>query len=208
MSEGIAMSESTKLATLTPRQRDIFEFLKDLILNRGYGPTVREIGNEFGIRSPNGVMCHLKALEKKGLISREPHMSRAIQLADKPTRATSIAMLGQVSSGSPLKAAKEGEVVDFMDVFGTGDHACVKISDDSFSKDGIENGDFVVVRKQETCRDGDSVLALVNGRDAMIRRYFTDSKGVRLEPLTSSRKAVHSANVMVLGVIVGVVRKL
>ena len=145
-SEGIAMSESTKLATLTPRQRDIFEFLKDKILNRGYGPTVREIGNEFGIRSPNGVMCHLKALEKKGLISRESHMSRAIQLADKPARATSIAMLGKVSAGSPLKAAKEGEVVDFMDVFGTGDHACVKISDDSFSKDGIEDGDFVGMR--------------------------------------------------------------
>jgi repressor LexA len=153
-------------------------------------------------------MCHLKALEKKGMISREPHMSRAIQLADKPTRATSITMLGQVSSGNPLKAAKEGEVVDFMDVFGTGDHACVKISDDSFSKDGIDDGDFVVVRKQETCRDGDSVLALVNGRDAMIRRHFTDAKGVRLEPLTSSRKAVHSANVTVLGVVVGVVRKL
>jgi repressor LexA len=90
------MSESTKLATLTPRQRDIFEFLKDKILNRGYSPTVREIGNEFGIRSPNGVMCHLKALEKKGLISRESHMSRAIQLSDKPHRATSIAMLGHV----------------------------------------------------------------------------------------------------------------
>ena len=206
-SEGIAMSDNTKLATLTPRQREIFEFLKDKILNRGYGPTVREIGNEFSIRSPNGVMCHLKALEKKGLISRESHMSRAIQLADKSQRATSIAMLGQVSSGSPLKAAKEGEVVDFMDVFGTGDHACVRISDDSFAKDGIESGDFVVVRKQETCRDGDSVLAIVNGRDATIRRYFTDPKGGRLESLTSSRKAVYSSNVTVIGVVVGVVRK-
>ena len=116
-------------------------------------------------------------------------------------------MLGQISSGSPLKAAKEGEVVDFMDVFGTGDHACVRISDDSFAKDGIESGDFVVVRKQETCRDGDSVLVIVNGRDATIRRYFTDPKGGRLESLTSSRKAVYSSNVTVIGVVVGVVRK-
>ena len=112
------MSSNTKLATLTPRQREIYEFLKDKILNRGYGPTVREIGNEFGIRSPNGVMCHLKALEKKGLITREAHMSRAIQLSDKPSRATSVDMLGQLSANSPLTAAKEGEVVDFMDVFG------------------------------------------------------------------------------------------
>lgn len=67
---------------LTKRQQDVYEFIRDLIENRGYGPTVREIGMQFGISSPNGVMCHLKALEKKGLISREPNMSRAIQLVD------------------------------------------------------------------------------------------------------------------------------
>lgn len=197
----------TKLASLTPRQRDIYEFLKDKILNRGYGPTVREIGNEFGIRSPNGVMCHLKALEKKGLILRESHMSRAIQLADKPQRATSISLLGQAAAGHPLLAARDGEQVDFMDVFGSGDHVCVKAKDDSFSDDGIEAGDYVIIRKQEACRDGDRVLALVDGQNAVLRRYFTDSKGVRLEPLTTSKKAVHSANVMILGVIVGIVRK-
>jgi repressor LexA len=201
------MSESTKLATLTPRQRDIYEFLKDKILNRGYGPTVREIGNEFGIRSPNGVMCHLKALEKKGLITRESHMSRAIQLNDKPSRATSVALLGQVSSGSPLSGSGDGATVDFMDVFGSGDHACVEVSDDSCQSDGISSGDFVILRKQDTCRDGDRVLALVDGRDAVLRRFYTDAKGVRLEPLASSRKPIHASNVLVLGVIVGVVRK-
>jgi repressor LexA len=153
-------------------------------------------------------MCHLKALEKKGLISRESHMSRAIQLADKPQRATSVAMLGQISAGSPLAPAKDGEVADFMDVFGSGDHACVKVKDDTFSADGINAGDFVIVRKQATCRDGDRVLALVDGRNAVLRRYFTDAKGVRLEPLNSSRKAQHAANVTVLGIVVGIVRKL
>ncbi len=197
---------NTKLATLTPRQRDIFEFLKDKILNRGYGPTVREIGNEFGIRSPNGVMCHLKALEKKGLILRESHMSRAIQLADKPHRATSLTTLGSISSGSPLSMAKE-ESIDFMDVFGSGDHVCVKAKDDSFADDGIESGDYVIVRKQEACRDGDRVLALLDGQNAVLRRYFADARGARLEPLTTSKKAVHSSNVTVLGVIVGIVRK-
>lgn len=201
------MSESTKLATLTPRQRDIYEFLKDKILNRGYGPTVREIGNEFGIRSPNGVMCHLKALEKKGLITRESHMSRAIQLNDKPSRATSVAMLGQVSSGCPLTGSGDGAAVDFMDVFGSGDHACVEVSDDSFQSDGVASGDFVILRKQETCRDGDRVLALIDGRDTVMRRYYTDAKGVRLEPLVSTRKAIYANSVLVLGVIVGLVRK-
>ena len=68
--------------TLTNRQQQIYDFLRDKIVNRGYGPTVREIGNQFGIRSPNGVMCHLKALEKKGYIKRESHLSRAIQLCE------------------------------------------------------------------------------------------------------------------------------
>lgn len=198
---------NAKLASLTPRQRDIYEFLKDKILNRGYGPTVREIGVEFGIKSPNGVMCHLKALEKKGLIQRESHMSRAIQLADKPHRATSLNLLGQVTNGQPLIGAKEGDSVDFMDVFGSGDHVCVKVKDDSFSDDGIDAGDFIIIRKQSSCRDGDRVLAIVDGQKAALRRYFTDSRGVRLEPLTSSKKAIHSTAVAVQGVIVGIVRK-
>ena len=67
-------------STLTDRQRAVYEFIRDKIQNRGYGPTVREISREFGIKSPNGVVCHLKALEKKGLITREPNMSRAIEL--------------------------------------------------------------------------------------------------------------------------------
>ena len=87
----------SELDTMTKRQRMVYEFIRDKIRNRGYGPTVREIGEQFGIASPNGVMCHLKALEKKGLITREPNMSRAIQLAvplldddeDHRTRASS-----------------------------------------------------------------------------------------------------------------------
>ena len=70
------------LDQLTKRQRDVYHYIRDLIQNRGYGPTVREIGEQFDINSPNGVMCHLKALEKKGLITREPNMSRAIQLTE------------------------------------------------------------------------------------------------------------------------------
>lgn len=202
------MGEQNKLATLTPRQRDIFEFLKDKILNRGFGPTVREIGNEFGIKSPNGVMCHLKALEKKGLILREANMSRAIQLADKPKRETTLPLLGQISQGTPLSPGKDGDIVDFLDVLGSGDHICVQVADDSMSGDGIYAGDFVLVRKQSACRDGDKVLVLIDGRNAAVKRYYTDPKGVRLEPLTSSKKPVTAAHVNVLGVVLGVVRKL
>ena len=80
---------------LTDRQKDVYEFIRDKIRNRGYGPTVREIGEQFDINSPNGVVCHLKALEKKGLITREPNMSRAIQLAAEPIEERGLPLAGQ-----------------------------------------------------------------------------------------------------------------
>src|SRR5262249_11826271 len=115
-SNGVHLMISSKPA-LTTRQREIYEFLKDKIVNRGYGPTVREIGARFGIRSPNGVMCHLKALEKKGLITRESHMSRAIQLSDFPRGRTCLPLAGQIAAGRPVLAVQENERVDFAGLF-------------------------------------------------------------------------------------------
>src|ERR1700687_5835586 len=89
---------------LTDRQREIYDFIRDKIETRGYGPTVREIGLAFEIRSPNGVMCHLKALEKKGLIIREGFSARAIQLVDHRPPSAELPLLGQVAAGAPLPA--------------------------------------------------------------------------------------------------------
>src|SRR5436189_830965 len=111
-------SYSNKTAILTPRQREIYEFLKDKIMNRGYGPTVREVGNEFGIRSPNGVMCHLKALEKKGLILREEHAARAIQLVDHRPMSGGLPFLGAVAAGAPIGVADLDDRIEFSDIFG------------------------------------------------------------------------------------------
>src|SRR5947208_1974192 len=95
---------------LTPRQREIYHFIRGKIQGRGYGPTVREIGTEFHIKSPNGVMCHLKALQKKGLIHREPNMSRAIQLLDDPAmapRQTGVKLLGRIAAGPMAEAVEQ-----------------------------------------------------------------------------------------------------
>src|SRR5450631_4432333 len=100
------------LETLTSRQREIYVFIRSKIQGRGYGPTVREIGLQFQIKSPNGVMCHLKALQKKGLIHREPNMSRAIQLLDDPTSAphpTGIKMLGRIAAGPMSEAIEQAD---------------------------------------------------------------------------------------------------
>src|SRR5438093_4557877 len=97
---------------LTERQREVYEFIRHKIEDRGYGPTVREIGLDFDIKSPNGVMCHLKALVKKGLITRVPKSARAIQLADFQSRSTGLPLLGTVAAGSPVQAVENQDRIE------------------------------------------------------------------------------------------------
>src|ERR1700750_2708070 len=101
-------------AELTSRQREVFDFICEKITGRGYGPTVREIGDNFRIASPNGVMCHLKALEKKGLITREPNMSRAIQLENDDR---GLPLAGRVAAGVMHEAIEQHDRLDFDTVF-------------------------------------------------------------------------------------------
>ena len=201
------MSIAEMKPVLTSRQKEIYDFLKDKIRNRGYGPTVREIGSQFGIRSPNGVMCHLKALEKKGLITRESHMSRAIQLSESPQDRMSLPLAGQIAAGSPMLAVEQNERVDFAPLFDPEDHFCLKVKGDSMVEDQIAEGDYVVVRSQKTCRDGEIVVALVDGQDATLKRFYKERDRVRLVPANSSMKPIYSSNVEVLGVVVGLVRQ-
>ena len=194
-------------AVLTSRQKQIYDFLKDKIINRGYGPTVREIGAHFGIRSPNGVMCHLKALERKGLISRESHMSRAIQLADSPANRMTLPMAGQIAAGSPVLAEQQEERIDFSNLFNTEEHFCLRVKGDSMIEDQIAEGDYVIVRRQSSAVDGEIVVALVEGTEATLKRFYREPARIRLEPANSRLKPIYSSRVEVLGVVVGVIRR-
>ncbi len=194
-------------ANLTQRQQEIYDFLKDKIINRGYGPTVREIGANFGIRSPNGVMCHLKALEKKGLITRESHMSRAIQLCDHSQKRTRLPLAGQIAAGSPVLAVQDDEHIDFGSLFDPDDQFCLKVKGVSMIEDQIADGDYVIVHKQNVCKEGDIVVALVDGQEATLKRYYSEGDRIRLEPANSSMQPIYSKNVDILGVVTGVIRK-
>lgn len=192
---------------LTDRQQEIYEFIKDKIMNRGYGPTVREIGTAFKIRSPNGVMCHLKALEKKGLITRESHMSRAIQLTDQPQlKRTSLPLAGQIAAGSPSLAVEDLDRVDFASLFEDEDNFCLRVKGDSMIEDQIAEGDFVVVRKTNRAKDGDIVVAIVDNDDATLKRFFREKNRIRLQPANRTMKPIYSDQVSILGVVRGVVR--
>jgi len=191
---------------LTPRQDEIFEFLKEKILVRGYGPTVREIGNEFGIRSPNGVMCHLKALEKKGLIIREPNMARAIQLANQPISRSALASAGRLTATNPLEVLDNGEQLDFAPLFEDSENFAVTATGDALAGVHVADGDTVVLTRSKVARNGDIVLALVDGSSSVLRIYHKAANQISLEA-SGKTKPITSKDIQILGKAVAVIRK-
>jgi repressor LexA len=194
---------------LTPRQREIYNFIKSKIQGRGYGPTVREIGQQFDIKSPNGVMCHLKALQKKGLIHREPNMSRAIQLLNTPAglRPHGLKLLGRIAAGPPIEAVEQAEELGFEEWEDRQDKFALQVTGDSMIEAHIADGDFVIIQRQEQARDGQIVAVQDDDGEVTLKRLYRDRNRVRLEPANKAMKPIFRENVKILGTLVGVVRK-
>jgi repressor LexA len=195
---------------LTKRQRAVYAFIRDKIRNRGYGPTVREIGEKFDISSPNGVMCHLKALEKKGLISRDARMSRGIQLAAEPIHDHGLPLAGQVAAGVMHEAIEQDESVDFGKMFDSPkrNQFVLKVQGDSMIEAQIDDGDYVVIRKQRTARAGQMVVAQTEDGEATLKYWHPEKNRIRLQPANSTMSPIYVRDARVLGVVVGVVRKI
>lgn len=199
------------LDSLTTRQREVYDFIREKIRTRGYGPTVREIGTQFQISSPNGVMCHLKALEKKGLINREPNMSRAIMLATESFSSSSrsgLKLAGRIAAGMLQEAVEQNETIDFGELFDAEDLFVLEVSGDSMIEDHISDGDYVVIRKQDTAERGQIVVALTDENEATLKRWYPEANRIRLEPANSTMKPIYVKDARVLGICVGVVRKM
>lgn len=200
------------LDSLTSRQREIYNFIRSKIQGRGYGPTVREIGIHFEIKSPNGVMCHLKALQKKGLIHREPNMSRAIQLLEDPATlpqatAAGVKLVGRIAAGQPIEAIEQDEELSFSDWVEDGAKFALRVTGDSMIEEHIADGDFVIIKKQDQARDGQIVAVRDEDGEATLKRIYRDRSRVRLEPANRAMKPIFRDHVDILGVLVGVVRK-
>lgn len=192
---------------LTKRQKAVYEFLRDKIRTRGYGPTVREIGEQFKIRSPNGVMCHLKALEKKGMITREKNMSRAIRLVREPVEERGMPLYGRIAAGLLHEAVEQDERIDFDTIFNRKNVFALHVSGDSMIEDAIADGDHVIVKKQRTARKGQIVVAITDEGEATLKRWYPEANRIRLEPANSNMKPIYVKDARVLGVVVGVVRR-
>ena len=196
------------LEQLTAKQRAVYEFIRDKIRNRGYGPTVREIGEQFGISSPNGVMCHLKALEKKGLIFRHPNKSRAIELTEDETQEAGLPLVGTVAAGMTNLAFEQQDRVDFAAMFSRQDLFTLQVSGDSMIEAQIADGDYVVIKRQATAQAGEIVVAQTDEGEATLKYWYPEQDRVRLQPANSMMKPIFLKQASVVGVVVCVVRQL
>jgi repressor LexA len=190
---------------LTERQKRIYDFIRDKIVNRGYGPTVREIGERFEISSPNGVMCHLKALEKKGLIRRSPNKSRAIELT-QPREQPGMPLLGIVAAGMTNLAFEQQDRIDFGNLFIRDDSFALRVAGDSMIEAQIADGDFVVVKRQAHATPGQMVVAQTDEGEATLKYWFPERNRIRLQPANSTMQPIYVDRATVLGVVVGVIR--
>jgi repressor LexA len=198
---------------LTKRQQEIADFIKHHAAKYGYPPTVREIGKAVGLASSSTVHAHLANLEKYGILRRNPAKPRAIELLfDKAKRAISpsgLPLVGRVAAGAPILAEENiEEYVQVPSIAGGEEGEYVlRVSGESMRDAGILEGDYVVVRPQETADNGDIVVALL-GDEATVKRYFREKGHVRLQPENAAMEPIRSSDVRVLGRVVGVFRKI
>ncbi len=174
---------------LTVRQREIFEYIKGSVIEIGRPPSLREIGERFGINSTNGVRSVLEALERKGYIHRNRYLSRGIEilketpehLDERQLRA--VPWVGRVAAGTPVWAEQNIEGNFYVDrTFAPGEHIfSLRVQGDSMKNAGILDGDFVLVRRQQTAQKGDIVVAQIDD-EATVKRFYPERKRVRLEP--------------------------
>ncbi len=198
---------------LTKRQLAVFEFIRDQIVSRGYGPTVREIGAHFEISSPNGVMCHLRALEKKGLLQRvrqkDRAVARAIELAPELLEETrGLPMVGAVAAGPTTLAWEQSERVDFGQMFARKNVFVLQVRGESMIEAQIADGDYVVVKKQKTAQPGQMVIAQTADDEATLKFWHPEANRIRLQPANATMAPIYVQNATVLGVVIGVVRNM
>ncbi|MBI3202504.1 MAG: transcriptional repressor LexA [Polyangiaceae bacterium] len=209
---------------LTKRQEQTLAFIRHSIEERGYPPTLREIGEHMGIKSTNGVNDHLRALERKGYLRREDMKSRALKLVEDPKNKPAppsaddlmeVPILGRVAAGAPLLAEEnviDNVRIDRMLVRGGKDVFGLKVTGDSMIDAGIFSGDYIFVKRQATADRGEIVVALI-GDEATVKYYYPERDYVRFQPANAQMapilvRATDFKPTMLLGKVIGVFRKI
>lgn len=201
---------------ISSRQKTILDFIKAEVKEKGYPPSVREIGEAVGLASSSTVHGHLERLEKKGYIRRDPTKPRAIEILDHGGKAdieidiVKVPLIGKVTAGDPITAIENTEeyyplpsaMVKNSDVY------MLTIQGDSMIEAGIFDGDYVIVRKQVTANNGEIVVAMTDDDEATVKRFYKEKNHIRLQPENSSMKPIILDNATILGKVIGVIRQI
>ncbi len=196
---------------LTERQKCVYEVIRERIVSRGYGPTVREIGEVLDISSPNGVMCHLRALEKKGKIVRAANKSRAIELTEGIVRrneSATLPMAGTVSAGHCSLAVEQLEEINLAELFVREDRFALKVRGDSMIDAHIADNDYVIIQRQPTAKPGQIVVAKTDEEEATLKYWYPENGRIRLQPANRDLEPIYVKNALVIGVVIGVLRRI
>ena len=197
---------------LTPRQREVYEYIRRFAEVHGYAPTIAEIRAHLGLSSPATVHQLLSVLEREGLIRRIKHASRGIELvkAAASEAPCEIPLLGVVAAGHPIEAVLNHEsVVIPPDMLGRTRTFALRVRGDSMIDEQIRDGDYLIVESRETAENGQTVVALVDGNDATVKRFYREANRVRLEPANPAYQPIikPAERVHIQGVVIGVIRK-
>jgi repressor LexA len=200
------------MSDITVRQQRILDFINETVRDRGYPPTVREIGEAVGLTSSSSVHAQLANLERKGLLHRDPTKPRAIELADR-TEGVTVPLVGRIAAGTPVLATEhiEEHVVVPMGFAGEADHFALRVTGDSMIGAGIFDGDIVIVRATRRADDGDIVAVLLPGPaedEATVKRLRRSDGRVMLVPENPALEPFEMTDGHVLGRVVSVLRKL
>lgn len=204
----------SKDSSLNKRQKQILDYIKEFLHAKGYPPAVREIGAAVGLSSSSTVHTYLNQLESKGFIKRDPTKPRAIDvLEESPWRQKKVIpvpLLGKVTAGLPITAIENIEDTYPLpsSLIGEEETFMLTVQGDSMINAGIFDGDLILVRVQSVARNGDIVVALIDGEDATVKRYYKERDQIRLQAENDAYAPIYSRQVNILGKVIGLIRVL
>ncbi len=198
---------------LTPRQLDVLVAIRDYRYLNGVAPTMQELADQLGT-SKVTVFEHVGALEKKGLLTRDKHKARSLtitsdELLPDEDRGSKLPLVGSIAAGSPIEAVENREELDLEQLYNRPNGVFVlKVRGESMIEDHLCDGDYVVVERRESCRNGEQVVALLDSGEATLKRFYAEGRNVRLQPAnhTMEPRIVPAEEVRVQGVVIGVLR--
>jgi len=196
---------------ITRRQKDVLDFLNGFTQKNGYSPSYEEIAQGLGLNSLATVHKHITNLQNKGLLQRAHNRSRSIDVLSprSPRRADRLPLMGRIAAGRPVEAVENAESISLSDVSGNREVFALEVRGDSMRDEHIVNGDFVLVERTSTAREGEIVVALVDGADATLKRFYREGAQIRLQPSNAEMAPIYAPaeRVQIQGKVLGMLRK-